>query len=126
MVWKFLVPPHFPIDILFFDEFFDNFGVRDHGGGGVGHDLRVQDAPSLIQKYLNSTHVWALFKFVCISQQWLFLSISMVWPFPGFLVPTMTSAPKNQDRQPRFRVHLSQFDAVYIQSNVVSWTKDNY
>jgi hypothetical protein len=43
----------------------------------------------------------------------------MFWPFPGFLVPTMTSTSKNQYRQPRSRVHLSQLDAVYIWSKVL-------
>jgi hypothetical protein len=42
----------------------------------------------------------------------------MFWPFPGLLVPTMTSASNNQYRQPRFRVQLSQFDAVYRWSKV--------
>jgi hypothetical protein len=48
-----------------------------------------------------------------------FSLISMFWPFSGLLVPTMTSASKNQYRQPRFRAPLSKFDAVYIWSKVL-------
>jgi hypothetical protein len=37
----------------------------------------------------------------------------------------MTSASKNQYRQPRFRIQLLQFDAVYIWSKFVFWGKQN-
>jgi hypothetical protein len=47
-------------------------------------------------------------------KQHSFSLIYMFWPFPGFLVNTMTSAWKNQYRQPRCRVRSSQFDAVYM------------
>jgi hypothetical protein len=46
----------------------------------------------------------------------LFSLISMFWPVPDLLVPTMTSTWKNQYRQPRSRVPSSTPDAVYLRS----------
>jgi hypothetical protein len=59
-------------------------------------------------------------KFCCCIhfKSWRFSLIFMFWPFSGILLPTMTSASKNQYRQPRCRVPLSKIDAVYIWSTV--------
>jgi hypothetical protein len=93
--------------------------------GEVGHHLLAQDAPSFIQKYMMFINVWSLFACVYISETCMFFIDFHVLAFPGVLVPAMTSASKNQYRQPRFRVQLLQFDAVYIWSKVFSWTTDN-
>jgi hypothetical protein len=93
-------------DVFFVDfEFWDRYG-------DVGHHLFVQDAPSFIQKYMILINLWSFQNSVCFSL------ISMFWPFPGLLVPTMMSASKNQYRQSRFRVQILQCDAVYIWSNL--------
>jgi hypothetical protein len=98
---------------------FDNFELRNHYGD-VGHRLLVQDAPSLIPKYMITMHLWSLL-YLCIFKTLIFT----FWPLPGLLVPDMMSASKNQYRQPRFRAHVSQVDAVHIWSKEFLSTKDN-
>jgi hypothetical protein len=104
-------------EILMSDVFFDDFELRDRYGD-VGHHLLVQDAPSFMQKSMiliyvcSFLHVYAFQKSACYSL------ISMFWPFPGLLVPTMTSASKNQHGHSRSRVQLLQFDAVYVWSRL--------
>jgi hypothetical protein len=106
------------------DMLFVNFELRDRYGD-VGHHLLVQDAPSFNQKYMILIDYLLIFAFVYISDKCIFSLISMFWPFPGVLVPAMTSASKNQYRGPRFRVELLRLDAVDIWSKVFSWRTDN-
>jgi hypothetical protein len=69
-------------------------------------------------------HLHRKFKrtFFCVC----FSLISMFWPFPGFLVPTMTSVSKNLYRQPRFRFEFSYHNLMpFIDGQwLFSWTKD--
>jgi hypothetical protein len=64
----FLTISSLSIEICVFDMLFDNFELRDRYGD-VGHYLLVQEAPGLIQKYLNSIHVWSLFVFAYIQNK---------------------------------------------------------
>jgi hypothetical protein len=108
-----------------FGTFSVNFELRDHYGD-VGHHLLVQDAPSFMQKYMSSIHFRAFVVFVYILKSVNFSLISMRWPFLGLLVPTMTSASKNLDRQPRFRVHLSHVYAIHIWSTFLFLDKRQF
>jgi hypothetical protein len=101
-----------------FDNLFANFELQDHYGD-VGHHLLVQDAPSFIHPCLVFLlHLSTAQRNACFSL------ISMFWPFPGLLVPTMTSASKNQYR-PDFEVSYYNLIAVYIRS-ISSWETNNY
>jgi hypothetical protein len=53
---------------LMYDVFVVKFELRDRYGD-VGHHLLVQDAPSLIQKYVKLIHCWSLFEFLYISEK---------------------------------------------------------
>jgi hypothetical protein len=72
-----------------------------------------------------STHLWLLVVFVYIFKNSHFSLNSMFWPFPGLLVPTMTSASNNQCRQLRFRfIYHNLMPCIYGQ-RFFSWTTDN-
>jgi hypothetical protein len=114
----------FFVELSMSDVFFVNFELRDRYGD-VGHHLLVQDAPSFFQKCMVLIHVWSFLHLHTFQNSACVSLISTFWPFPGFLVPSMTSASKNLYRQARFRANLSQFAAVYIRSMICSWTTDN-
>jgi hypothetical protein len=105
------VPQHFSLVTLIFDhfEFWDL--CSDFGQ----HFL---DALSFIQKYMCSIHCWSFGGFAYMSKQCPFSLMSMFWPFPGLLVPSMTSASNKHYRQPRPRVPRSKTDAVYVVNGV--------
>jgi hypothetical protein len=110
-IWKFLVLAHLCIEILKVNEFLT---ISSSGTIMVRSGIIF----SFMMHPVSSRNMG--FRYISVSLN------SMFWPFPGFLVPTMTSALKNQYRQPRFRVQLSQFDAVHVWLKVFSWTKTNF
>jgi hypothetical protein len=80
---------------------FDNFELRDHYGD-VGHHLLVQDAASLIQKYIILIDFCSFMHLFTFRTSACFSLISIFCPFQALLVPAMSPPRKISTDSPVF------------------------